>query len=307
MLNKLLRLVLACIPFALTITATSVAAAPVPSPAIAEAQLRAINHRFVNAFAIADHAFIDGLTAQDFLLIGNSGDWITREKHIDMMKKPLVSGGVSYDAVRVRLFGNVAVLHGVFVATSEATSESSPANTIVRRVRYTDIYFWNGAQWQLVSAQNTPMRDGVSIATLNGVAPASARWAGTDPTGDETEVLRLLNESYVRAFRESDVSWYDAHLSSDYIVISSDGSVSDRAKALADFSKPTFATNLRDFPVGDVRIRRFDDIAIIHAENAYTLKDGRKGVSRYTDIWHKQANGRWLCIAAHINIHKAPA
>ena len=50
---------------------------------------------------------------------------------------------------------------------------------------------------------------------------------------------------------------------------------------------------MKSFPVDNVNIRRFDDVALIHAENAYELKDGRKGVSRYTDIWHKQ-NGRWL-------------
>ena len=61
---------------------------------------------------------------------------------------------------------------------------------------------------------------------------------------------------------------------------------------------------MKSFPVDKVTIRRFDDVALIHAENAYELKDGRKGVSRYTDIWHKQ-NGRWRCIAAHITVHKA--
>jgi ketosteroid isomerase-like protein len=63
---------------------------------------------------------------------------------------------------------------------------------------------------------------------------------------------------------------------------------------------------MQSFPVDKVRIRRFGDVALIHAENAYQMKDGRSGVSRYTDIWQKQANGRWLCIAAHITPHKAP-
>ncbi|HEX6723578.1 MAG TPA: hypothetical protein VF107_18560, partial [Burkholderiaceae bacterium] len=58
--------------------------------------------------------------------------------------------------------------------------------------------------------------------------------------------------------------------------------------------------------VGKVQVRRFHDVALIHAENAYELKDGRRGVSRYTDIWHKRG-GRWFCIAAHITAHQAPA
>jgi ketosteroid isomerase-like protein len=301
MLHTHITRFLVSVPFTLTVMAASVSAAPVPAPTIAEAQLRALNHRFVNAFAFADSAYIDALTAKDFLLISNSGDWIDRAKHVEMMRQPLVSGGLSYDDVRVRLFGSVALLHGVFETVTES------GTVTVRRVRYTDVYHWNGVRWLLVSAQNTPMRDGVATSALKVTAPATARWQGADPAGDDVSVLRQLNENYVRAFRESDVAWYDAHLAPDYIVISSDGSVSDRAKALADFAKPTFANNMRTFPVGDVRIRRFDDIAIIHAENAYELKDGRKGVSRYTDIWHKQADGRWMCVAAHITAHKVPA
>ena len=45
-------------------------------------------------------------------------------------------------------------------------------------------------------------------------------------------------------------------------------------------------------------------IALIHAENDYKLKDGRRGISRYTDIWLARG-GRWLCIAAHITAYRA--
>jgi ketosteroid isomerase-like protein len=285
---------------AIMMSITNIAsAAPVPPTAIAEAQLRAINHRFVNAFSVADTEFMDALTANDFFMIGNNGSWIDRTGHLEAMKKPSVTGGLSYDDVRVRLFGTVALVHGVFEALA---ADGSP-----RRVRYTDVYHWSGSKWLLVSAQNTPLREGVAKYLHQGTTPSFTRWQRVDPVGNDLDVLRELNENYVRAFREADVAWYDAHLSPDYVVINGDGSFNDRAKALENFAKPTFATSMKSFPVGDVRRRRFDDIAIIHAENAYELKDGRKGVSRYTDIWHKQSDGRWKCIAAHITTYKAPA
>ncbi len=278
-----------------TITAS---AAPVPSPAIAETQLRAINHRFVNSFAVADYEFMDALTAQDFFMIDNSGNWMDRSQHLDSTRKASIAGGLSYDDVRVRLFGTVALLHGVFEAIA---ADGSP-----RRVRYTDVYHWNGTKWLLVSAQNTPLRDSVAKYLHQGTAPPFTRWQLVDPVGNDLDVLRELNENYVRAFRETDVAWYDAHLTPDYAVINGDGSFDDRAKALENFAKPAFATTMKSFPVSEVRIRRFDDVAIIHAENSYELKDGRKGVSRYTDIWAKQLDGRWKCVAAHITTHKAP-
>lgn len=284
-----------CLPMLL---ATTGQVAPVPAPAVAEMQLRTINHRYVNAFAVADGAYVDELVADDFLLMPATGDWIERARHVEMMREIAVSGAVSYDQVRVRLFGTVALLHGVF--------ESSGDQRPLTRARYTDVYHWNGASWRLVNAQFTALRDGVSKEQYVGEVRAIAPWQGRDPSGDERDVLSELNADYVRAFREADVSWYDAHLAADYVVINSDGSLHDRARALTEFARPSFALHMRSFPVDKVRIRRFDDIALIHAENAYVLKDGRNGVNRYTDVWRRQQDGRWLCVAAHITTFRAP-
>ena len=273
-------------------------AAPVPAPELAEAQLRAINHRFVESFVASSGEFMDVLTGDDFLQMASDGAWQGRADFVAQMKRPAPLDGATYDDVRVRLFGPVALLHGVF--------EGLHRDGKVTKVRYTDVYVWNGAAWRLVNVNNTLIREAVAARQQTGIAPPHAPWRGQDPAGDDLAVLRNLNSNYVNAFREADVAWYDAHLAPDYVVVSGDGSFHDRAAALANFAKPAFATHMKSFPVDKVTIRRFDDVALIHAENAYELKDGRRGVSRYTDIWHKE-NGLWRCIAAHITVHKAPA
>jgi ketosteroid isomerase-like protein len=273
-------------------------AAPVPAPELALAQLRAINHRFVESFAVASGDFMGVLTAEDFLQMATDGSWLGRADFVAQMRKPAPLDGATYDDVHVRLFGSVAVVHAVF--------EGLHRDGTVAKVRYTDVYVWNGAAWRLVNVNNTVVKDGVAVRQQTASAPLHAPWQGLDPAGDDLAVLRTLNENYVKAFREADVAWYDAHLAPDYVVVSGDGSFHDRAAALANFAKPSFATHMKSFPVDKVTIRRFEDVALIHAENAYERKDGRKGVSRYTDIWHKQ-NGQWRCIAAHITVHKAPA
>jgi ketosteroid isomerase-like protein len=272
-------------------------AAPVPPLEVAEAQLRAINHRFVNSVVDANGALMEALTGDDFLLTERDGSWVGRAGFLAKVRQPSPLEGASYEDLRVRLFGPVAIVHAVFQTARE---QGDP-----EKLRYTDVYVWNGVMWQLVSAQNTPIKDKVAVRLQNGTEPAHAQWRGEDPTGDDSTVLRTLNENYVKAFREADVAWYDAHLAPDYLVVSGDGSFHDRAGALADFAKPSFAMYIKTFPVDKVNIRRFDDVALIHAENAYELKDGRKGVSRYTDIWHKQ-DGQWRCIAAHITVHTRP-
>lgn len=279
------------------VAAQAAAAAPVPAVELAELQLRALNHRFVTAFLHGDAAFMASLVDDDFRMIGLDGARVDRAGLLAATARPSGLEAVSYDELRVRQFGPVALLQGVF--------EGLDAGQRPLRLRYTDVFHWDGSRWRLVAAQNTPLREGVGKAAQRGSAPAHAGWSGVDPAGDELEVLRQLNEQYVKAYREADVAWYDAHLAPDYVVVNGDGSVSDRASALADFAKSSFATHFRSFPVDQVNIRRFGELALTEAENAFELKDGRRGVSRYTDIWQRQ-DGRWRCVSAHITAFRRP-
>lgn len=274
-------------------------AAPVPPPQVAEAQVRAINHRFVHAGIDVDGALIEALTHDDFVQTRADGAWLTRTEFMEWVRRQVPHPEARVEEQRVRLFGPLALVHGVYVGP--AATNGSPA-----RRRYTDVVLWSGTAWQLVSAQDTTVNDASLPGLVTGTEPASARWPGQDPTGeDDHGVLHALNDHYVRAFREADVAWYAEHLAADYLVVQSDGSLHDRAAALERFARPTFATSMRSFPVDRVKVRRFDDVALIHAENAYELLDGRRGISRYTDIWH-QRDGRWRCVAAHITPHNAP-
>lgn len=272
-------------------------AAPVPPLEVAELQLRAINHRLVSVDIDPDGHLLSALIGEDFLLTDGDGTWHDRAGFLAQARRRAAQPDAAVEDPRVRLFGPVALVHAVLA--------DSTADGTAKRVRYTDVQVWAGTAWRLVSAQNTPLQDAVAVARQSGTAPAHAVWQGEDPTGDDIAVLRTLNENYVKAFREADVAWFDAHLAPDFVVISGDGAFHDRAAALADFAKPTFATRFRSFPVDRVRVRRFGDVALVHAESAWELKDRRRGLSRYTDIWHR-CGGRWLCIAAHITVHKAP-
>jgi ketosteroid isomerase-like protein len=273
-------------------------AMPVPPPDRVELELRVTSHRFIGAAIDARGAGMEALTHPDFLLTDSDGSWRGRAEFLALMREQLAFASSPLEDVRVRQFGRVAVVGGVVVSANPGAAAA--------RIRTTDVYLWLDSAWRLVSAQNTPLKPSTAQQPLRGTAPMHAAWQGQDPTGDDLAVLYALNENYVEAFRDADVAWYDAHLAPDYAVASGDGSLQDRAAALAHFSEPTFATSMDSFPVGRVNVRRFDDVALIHAENAYRLKDGREGVSRYTDIWHKQ-DGRWTCVAAHITVHKAPA
>ncbi len=287
-----LLIVANCAAALLAFAARAGAAAPVPAEALAESQLLAIDWLIVGSGPAPEPGSLGALVGADFRMVGHDGARVDRSAFLAASVRTNGPGRLSHEEVRVRLFGAVALVHGVV----EARDAGQPP----LRLRYTHVFHWQSDRWLLVAAQSTPLREGVAAAVRQGSAPPQvAAWPGRDPVGDDTDVLRQLNEQYVRAFREADVAWYAAHLATDYMVTQGDGSSDYRAGALAAFARPTFATHFRSFPVEQVNIRRFGELALIEADNPYEMKDGRTGTARYTDIWQKQPGG-WRCISAHI-------
>jgi ketosteroid isomerase-like protein len=259
--------------------------------------LRAINHRIVNSRYARIDDFAAKTVGSDFFAIGRDGEWLDREQYISVLREEQEQVEVYYEDVRMHDFGNSALIHAVATIVKQDGSKD--------HIRYTDVYVRSDVWWRLVASQETILAATSAISQNKGEMFDIVPWNGRDPEGDDASILQILNDQYVDAFRRADVSWYAAHLAPDYVVTSGDGSFDDRAAALADFAIPYFDKNIASFPVDDVKIRRFGDIAIIHAENDYVLKGGRKGVNRYTDIWRKTGN-RWQCVSAHITVHKTP-
>ena len=86
-------------------------------------------------------------------------------------------------------------------------------------------------------------------------------------------------------------------LAPDFRNSSPDGTLTDRPGFLAVVARPS---NLKSLTAEDVEIRIFGDSAIIHARTVYETADGRQGNGRYTDVWQRQRDGRWLAVAAHV-------
>lgn len=108
--------------------------------------------------------------------------------------------------------------------------------------------------------------------------------------------LEVLNKGYVDAVQNSDVRWFEEHLTQDFLNTNPDGTLVDRAGFLERIAKPV---GVKGLAPQDVKIRLMGDFAIIHAKTVYRAPDGRTGAGRYTDIWVRR-NGRWLCAAAHV-------
>ena len=112
----------------------------------------------------------------------------------------------------------------------------------------------------------------------------------------DLQLLRDLNRNYIRSVQESDVRWFDANLSEDFVNSNPDCSRLDREGFLAQIGR---GSTVKGLDIEDVLIRELGDVALIHARTTYVKADGQPGAGRYTDVWARQG-GRWVCVAANV-------
>ena len=112
----------------------------------------------------------------------------------------------------------------------------------------------------------------------------------------DIDILRQLNQDYIRSVQMSDGRRFDELLADDFLNSNPDGSLVDRAQFLAQIARPATISNRE---ANDVRVRVMGDFAIIHARTTYMHEGGRAGAGRYTDIWARR-EGHWLCVAAQV-------
>jgi ketosteroid isomerase-like protein len=110
------------------------------------------------------------------------------------------------------------------------------------------------------------------------------------------DILRQLNQDFVRSVQLSDERRFDVILADDFLNSNPDGSLVDRVGFLAQIARPAMISKLA---AHDVRVRIMGDIAIIHARTTYERPDGQSGAGRYTDVWARR-QGQWLCVSAHV-------
>lgn len=112
----------------------------------------------------------------------------------------------------------------------------------------------------------------------------------------DTDMLRQLNQDFVRSVEFSNVRRFNEILADDFLNSNPDGSLVDRAGFLEQIARPAMVSELE---AHDVRIRIVGDVAIIHARTTYKKSDGGTGAGRYTDVWARRKR-QWLCVSAHV-------
>jgi len=87
-----------------------------------------------------DAATLERILAPDFIHVLPSGDLITKEQHIAWFRRHGSNPDARLKSVRVRIYGDVAIVNGTVVAKERETV-------------FTDVFVKRDGRWQAVNAQ----------------------------------------------------------------------------------------------------------------------------------------------------------
>lgn len=120
----------------------------------AEQEVRQAVQALDAAAASQDPAALRPLWADDIILTGPDGRvFVGREAALAVVAPDSMKGlKATYDDVRIRVYGNTAVVTGRSTVSGERDGTS-----VNQQLRYTDVFVKHGGRWLLVADQLTPV------------------------------------------------------------------------------------------------------------------------------------------------------
>src|ERR1700730_1118081 len=109
--------------------------------------LTALNHDYIHSVRHGDVQRFDEILAEDFLCSNPDGSLVDKNQFLVQTARPVTVSSLAAQDVRVRLLGDVAIIHA---RTSYTTADGEQRNG-----RYTDVWARRNGEWLAVSAHVT--------------------------------------------------------------------------------------------------------------------------------------------------------
>jgi ketosteroid isomerase-like protein len=109
--------------------------------------LTALNRDYIHSVQHGDVQRFDELLAEDFLCSNPDGSLVDKKEFLAQTARPVTISGLTAENVKVRIIGDVAIIHA---RTSYTTADGEQRNG-----RYTDVWALRDGQWLAVSAHVT--------------------------------------------------------------------------------------------------------------------------------------------------------
>ena len=110
-------------------------------------QLTALNEDYIHSVQHGDVKRFEEILAEDFLCSNPDGNLLDRAQFLAQTAKKVTISGLSIDDLRIRMHGDMAIIHARTRYTT-ATGEQ-------RQGRYTDVWARRGGKWLAVAAHVT--------------------------------------------------------------------------------------------------------------------------------------------------------
>src|SRR5262244_1043041 len=109
--------------------------------------LTALNRDYIHSVQHSDVQRFDEILAEDFLCSNPDGSLVDKNQFLAQTARPVMISGLSVEDVRVRIIGDIAIIHA---RTSYITADGEQRNG-----RYTDVWARRNGKWLAVSAHVT--------------------------------------------------------------------------------------------------------------------------------------------------------
>ncbi len=109
--------------------------------------LTALNRDYIHSVQHGDVQRFDEILAEDFLCSNPDGSLVDRDQFLAQTARPVTISGLAVQDVKIRIFGDVAIIHA---RTSYTTADGEQ-----RYGRYTDVWARRSGKWLAVSAHVT--------------------------------------------------------------------------------------------------------------------------------------------------------
>jgi ketosteroid isomerase-like protein len=109
--------------------------------------LTALNRDYIDSVQHGNVRRFEEILAEDFLCSNPDGSLVDRKEFLAQTARPVAISGLAIDDVRIRILGDVAIIHA---RTSYRTADGAQ-----HRGRYTDVWARRNGTWLAVSAHVT--------------------------------------------------------------------------------------------------------------------------------------------------------
>ena len=135
-----------CIAF---ITALSLIVAPAEASSEAERELLKANEQYDQAIMRGDVAALERIFADEFIYTNPKAEVLDKKQQIAALNSAgFKLTGAASDDVRIRIYGETAVMTGRFTAKMESAGKTEMIDE-----RYTAVWLRRDGRWQLVAEQ----------------------------------------------------------------------------------------------------------------------------------------------------------